>query len=66
MRKLLSFLKYFILGVLSIIVLGIVYFYASYGIQSSNNMSKAGPRAEGLIAHGVAFRDLNKNSGFVL
>lgn len=61
MRKILSFLKYFILGLLSIIVIGIIYFYASYGIQSSNNMDKAGPRAAGLIDHGVAFRDLNKN-----
>ena len=61
MKKLLNVLKYLVLGLLVIIVGGVVFFFAYYGITSSRNMGKLGPEAQALTEHGVTFRDLNKN-----
>ena len=61
MKKLLKVLKYLVLGLLVIIVGGVVFFFAYYGITSSRNMGKLGPEAPVLAEPGVTFRDLNKN-----
>lgn len=61
MKMLFKILKYAFLGVVLLVVVGGIWFYASYAISSSNNMAKLGPEATELTEQGHAYRDLNKN-----
>ncbi len=61
MKKLLKVLKYLVLGLVGLIVVGMVFFFAYYAITSSGNMGKLGPEAAVLTEQGHRFRDLNKN-----
>lgn len=61
MKTTLKIFKYLLLVLLALIIIGIIYFYSSYAIQSSRNMAKLGPEAAALIIEGQSFRDLNKN-----
>ncbi len=61
MKTLFKILRYLVLILLGLVVGGVVFFYAYYGINSSLNMGKAGPEAPLLKQQAVTFRDLNKN-----
>ena len=61
MKTLFKILRTVVLILLGLVVGGVVFFFAYYGITSSRNMSKAGPEAPRLKQQGVTFRDLNKN-----
>ena len=60
MKTLFKILRYVLLIVLGLVVGGVVFFFAYYGITSSRNMAKAEPEAPTLKEQGVTFRDLNK------
>ena len=56
-----KFLKYTAIILGSLILLGVLAFYAYYGIQSNRYHSELGPEAAELTEDGHRFRDLNKN-----
>ncbi len=61
MKKLLKVLKYILIAVLSIIVVGAGIFYFTKKSASNKNMKLLGGEAEVLNEKGIRFRDLNKN-----
>lgn len=61
MTKIFKLLALILFGGITLTVLGTVYFFISYKIQSSNNLSSVGELASNLIENGYTFRDLNKN-----
>ena len=61
MKKLFKILGW-ILAVLLLLVIGLILGFRSYySLQSSRNLSEAGPEAPVITEAGHAFRDLNKN-----
>lgn len=61
MKKLLKVLKYILIAVLSIIVVGAGIFYFTKKSASNKNMKLLGGEAAVLNEKGIRFRDLNKN-----
>ncbi|MEM6801482.1 MAG: glycoside hydrolase family 3 protein, partial [Bacteroidota bacterium] len=61
MKVLRKFLTYFLGGLLGLILIGVLYFFISYSIESSANIESLGEGAERSIENGFSFRDLNKN-----
>ena len=61
MKKLLKVLKYILIAVLSIIVVGAGIFYFTKKSASNKNMKLLGGEAAVLNEQGIRFRDLNKN-----
>ena len=61
MKKLLKVLKYILIAVLSIIVVGAGIFYFTKKSASNKNMKLLGGEAAVLNENGIRFRDLNKN-----
>ena len=61
MKKFLRILKYLVLGLLALVVIGFLFIYFKAKIASNRNMDLLGPEAPTLTANGKTFRDLNKN-----
>ena len=61
MKKLLKVLKYILIALLSIIVVGAGIFYFTKKSASNKNMKLLGEEAAVLNEKGIRFRDLNKN-----
>ena len=61
MKKLLKVLKYILIALLSIIVVGAGIFYFTKKSASNKNMKLLGEEAAVLDEKGIRFRDLNKN-----
>ncbi len=61
MKKVWKVLKYLLLGVLSILIVGVAVIYFSKKSKSNSNMELLGVEAPSLTENGVSFRDLNKN-----
>ena len=61
MRKVWKVLKYLLLGILAILVVGYAVIYFSKKSKSNSNMELLGVEAPTLDQSGLSFRDLNKN-----
>ena len=61
MRKLLNILKYLLLSIVVILLIGYLIVYFSKRSDSKKNMELLGVEAPTLSQNGVTFRDLNKN-----
>ena len=61
MRKVWKVLKYLLLGILAILVIGFAVIYFSKKSKSNSNMELLGVEAPTLDQSGLSFRDLNKN-----
>ena len=61
MKKFLRILKYLVLGLLALVVIGFLFIYFKAKIASNRNMDLLGPETPTLTANGKTFRDLNKN-----
>jgi beta-glucosidase len=61
MRKVWKALKYFLLGLLAILVVGYAVIYFSKKSKSNSNMELLGVEAPTLEQTGISYRDLNKN-----
>ncbi|MGB5497387.1 MAG: glycoside hydrolase family 3 N-terminal domain-containing protein, partial [Maribacter sp.] len=61
MRKIWKVLKYLLLGILAILVVGYAVIYFSKKSASKNNMELLGVEAPTLNESGISYRDLNKN-----
>jgi len=61
MRKFFKILKYFILAILSIVILGFAAIYFMKSNASKENMSLLGAEAQSISYNGKSVRDLNKN-----
>ncbi len=61
MRKAWKVLKYLLLGVLAILVVGYAVIYLSKKSKSNSNMELLGVEAPTLEQTGISYRDLNKN-----
>ncbi|NND79911.1 MAG: glycoside hydrolase family 3 protein, partial [Maribacter sp.] len=61
MRKVLKILKYLVLSVIAILIVGYAVIYFSKKSKSNNNMELLGEEAPTLTSTGVSYRDLNKN-----
>lgn len=61
MTKVFKLLALLLFGGITLTVLGTVYFFISYQLNSSNNLNAVGERAPNLTENGYTFRDLNKN-----
>jgi len=61
MRKIWKVLKFLLLGILAILVVGFAVLYFSKKSESKSNMELLGAEAPTLNESGISFRDLNKN-----
>ncbi len=61
MKRIFKGLLYFVLGLLTLIILGLAYLYISSGSASKKNMAELGPEAPTLLIDSQSYRDLNKN-----
>ena len=61
MRKLLNILKYLLLSIVVILLIGYLIVYFSKRSDSKKNMELLGVEAPTLSQNGITFRDLNKN-----
>ncbi|MGB5436129.1 MAG: glycoside hydrolase family 3 N-terminal domain-containing protein [Maribacter sp.] len=61
MKKFGKILKYLILGIITVLVLGFAIAYFSMKSKSNKNMELLGVEAPTLSQGGISFRDLNKN-----
>ncbi len=61
MRKFWKVVKYLLLSILAILVVGYAVMYFSKKSKSNSNMELLGVEASSLTENGIAFRDLNKN-----
>ncbi len=61
MRKIWKVLKYLLLGILAILVVGYAVIYSSKKSKSNRNMALLGVEAPTLEQTGISYRDLNKN-----
>ena len=61
MKKLLGILKYLVLGLIALVVIGYLIIYLLAKRASNKNMDLLGPEAPELSLDGKTFRDLNKN-----
>ncbi len=61
MKKIWRILKYLLLGLLAVVVIGSLVIYFKAKVASNRNMDLLGPEAPTLTANGKTFRDLNKN-----
>ncbi|MEX0359753.1 MAG: glycoside hydrolase family 3 protein [Allomuricauda sp.] len=61
MKKFLKTLKYVLLTLITLIVVGWTVLYFSKKAKSNDNMDLLGEEAPTLVAHGITYRDLNKN-----
>lgn len=61
MRKVWKALKYLLLGLLAILVVGYAVIYFSKKSKSNSNMELLGVEAPTLEQTGISYRDLNKN-----
>ena len=61
MKKLLRILKYLVLGLIALVVIGYLIVYLLARRASNKNMDLLGPEAAELTINGKTFRDLNKN-----
>ncbi len=61
MRKVWKVLKYLLLGILAILIVGIAVIYLNKKSKSNSNMELLGVEALTLNQSGISYRDLNKN-----
>ena len=61
MKKIWKVLKYLLLGILAILVVGYAVIYFSKKSKSNSNMELLGAEAPTLEQTGISYRDLNKN-----
>ena len=61
MKKFLRILKYLVLGLIALVVIGYLIIYLLAKSASNKNMELLGPEAPTLTVDGKSFRDLNKN-----
>lgn len=61
MRKFWKVLKYLLLGILAILIIGIAVIYFNKKSKSNSNMELLGVEAPTLKQSGISYRDLNKN-----
>ena len=61
MKKFLRILKYLVLGLIALVVIGYLIIYLLAKSSSNKNMELLGPEAPTLTVNGKSFRDLNKN-----
>jgi beta-glucosidase len=61
MRKFWKVLKYLLLGILAILIIGIAVIYFNKKSKSNSNMELLGVEAPTLNESGTSYRDLNKN-----
>ncbi|EAR01577.1 glycoside hydrolase family 3 protein [Maribacter sp. HTCC2170] len=61
MRKVWKVLKYLLLGILAILIVGIAVIYLNKKSKSNSNMELLGVEAPTLNQSGISYRDLNKN-----
>ena len=61
MKRIFKGLLYFVLGLLTLIILGLAYLYISSSSDSNKNMAELGPEAPTLLIDSQSYRDLNKN-----
>lgn len=52
---------YLLLSIIVLLLIAVAWYFTSQKINSSRNLSMAGPEALMLTAEGLSFRDLNKN-----